>query len=173
MSRGMSFLGDFPRDEVALRGDHVGVLIGIFIHDIHIRLADQAQHAVIGRIDVALEGLHGLVIFIGPRRSGIVIVQQFVIDLVLDGIDRHGMAEAFRVFLDLRGDLVRHAFLINAARAVHGLLDSRSDLFFLERHFLAVAFDDFQHDFLLVYERPRGPKHSQFIIRDGAPPVHF
>ncbi len=141
--------GHFAGDEIALGRDDLRIFIGIFVHDLHIRLADEADDVLVRRIDVALEGLHRLVIFIRTRRRRIVVFQKFVVDLVLDGINRHRMPEIFGILFDLVGDFLRHAFLVNAARAVHGRFDGRRDFFLLKRDFLPVALNDFHTSLFL------------------------
>jgi hypothetical protein len=134
--------GNFARNEIALGGNDVGILIRILIHDLDIRLADEADDVVVRRIDVALESLHGLVIFIRTRRRRIVVFQKFVVDLIFNGINRHRVAEIFGIFLDFIRDFVRYAFLVNSAGAVHGGFDGRRDFLFLKRDFFPVALND-------------------------------
>ncbi len=141
--------GHFAGDEIALGRDDLRIFIGIFVHDFHICLADEADDVFVRRIDVALESLHRFVIFVRTRRRRIVVFQKFVVDLIFDGINRHGMAEIFGIFFDLVGDFLRYAFLVNAARAVHGRFDGRRDFFLLKRDFFPVALNDFHTSFFL------------------------
>ena len=48
--------GNFPGDQVPLGGNHDGVLIGVFLHNILIFIADQAQDGFIGGIGLADQG---------------------------------------------------------------------------------------------------------------------
>ena len=136
-------LGDFAGNEVALCRHDVAVLIGVFIEDFQVGVVQQAEDVIVRRVGLALEGLDGLVVLIGPGRSRIVVLQQAVVDLVFDGINGQVLLDRSRIRFDFTGNLGSLPFFINTAAAVHGLFNGVRDLVAIEGHPFSVALDYF------------------------------
>ena len=134
-------LGDLAGDQVALRGDDLGVLVRVLVHHATVGLIEDAKDAGVVGIALALKFLHRPVALVRLGGGDIAVHRQLVVDHLLDGVDRHRCADDGGIALYLVGDLRRLTRLVDPRGGVHRLLDGDGDLALVEGHAPSVPLD--------------------------------
>ena len=134
-------LGDLAGDQVALRGDDLGVLIRVLVHHATVGLIEDAEDAGVVGIALALKFLHRPVALICLGGGDVAVGRQLVVDHLLDGVDRHRCADDGGIALYLVGDLRRLTRLVDPRGGVHRLLDGDGDLALIEGYASPIPLD--------------------------------
>ena len=137
-------LGHFARHIVALHGVHRGVLVGVLLLRLLVVALNEREDLVVGRVGMALQGLHVAVDDVLARHGVSALRHDLVFHHVLDFLDRHGVARATTQPLDAMGGernlLVGQALVLR--NLVVGSLDGIHNLVDVEGHFRAAALDN-------------------------------
>ncbi len=96
-------LGDFARDEVALRSRRERVFIGVLLHHVFVGVGDEAEDRLVRRVRLADERTVVAIENIRLRERIMALHHQPLFDDVLDVLDEHPL---FLLPLDVREDVL-------------------------------------------------------------------
>ena len=109
-------LRDFARDEIALCGDDFGVFVRVLVHDFDIAAIQNPYDVVVDGIDFSLVRLDGFVALVGTCGCRIAVLNQLVIHLILNAVDREFLLQRGCKVFNLLCNLLGEALFIDAAR---------------------------------------------------------
>ncbi len=150
---------------VALGGVDHGVFIGVFLLGFLVVAFDQAQNLIVRRVGLAYQRAGIPIGDIGFGHLKGAVRHDLLFHHILYFFHAGGTSQLFTGQYNAFGDALnlhgRHAFFF--AHRLIGLADGDDDLFNVEGHFRAVAFDDFHFAILSVFPRPT-PQFNLYIV---------